>query len=464
MSKMSKFALGFGAAALAGLLAGAPLDADEAHAWSLEEAAKPYAGTEVRGICDGYAPCMAYVALTEEFEQLTGIKVNFEIADLAAIQTQFLTDQITESQYYDLVEVVSFSTGVFPAHGFVYDWSTFTDNLALKDPEVSFATDLVPALYEVSTLYDGNLYSIPTKFVLAFMVYRHDLATDEEKANFEAANGYPMPLPPTTWQHYHDLAAFYTRGKGETLAGQVLEKDFYGTIVPFKRHLAVLYDYERILLNMGGRYLDENGNVVIDEGDAAVEALEFMLSLRPYSNPGYMEATWDEEYSEMCAGNLFLMFTWGDTTPYLEIPEDCPGSAGKMTYFAHPGMGLSIAEANNWMIPKSAKNPEAAFLFVQWINREDIQARTMPAGGNPTRSDVYAMPEWSDPNWVNIQRDQLYHSLVENNKLVPRPNPPTWLAWTEIFTEELSNSGAGNQDAATTIANIAERMRDVAEQ
>ena len=215
---------------------------------------------------------------------------------------------------------------------------------------------------------------------------------------------------------------------------------------------------------MGGRYVDENGNVVIDEGNAAVKALEFMLSLRPYSNPGYMEATWDEEYSEMCAGNLFLMFTWGDTTPYLEIPEDCPGSAGKMTYFAHPGMGLSMAEANNWMIPKSAKNPEAAFLFVQWINREDIQARTMPAGGNPTRSDVYAMPEWSDPNWVNIQRDQLYHSLVENNMLVPRPNPPTWLAWTEIFTEELSNAGAGNQDAATTIANIGERMRDVAEQ
>lgn len=464
MSKTNKLALGVGAAALAGVLAGAPLDANEAHAWSLEEAAKPYAGSEVRGICDGYAPCMSYVALTDEFEQLTGIKVNFEIADLGAIQTQFLTDQITESQYYDLVEVISFSTGVFPAHGFVYDWSTFTDNAALKDPDVNFASDLIPALYEVSTLFDGNLYSVPTKFVLAFMVYRHDLVTDEEKANFEAANGYAMPLPPTTWQHYHDLAAFYTRGKGETLAGQVLESDFYGTIVPFKRHIAVLYDYERILINMGGRFTDENGNVAIDEGDAAVKALEFMLSLRPYSSPGYMEATWDEEYAGMCAGNLFLIFTWGDTTPYLEIPADCPGSVGKMTYFAHPGMGLSIAEANNWMIPKSAKNPEAAFLFAQWINRKDIQARTMPAGGNPTRSDVYEMPEWSDPTWVNIQRDQLYHSLVENDKLLARPNPPTWLAWTEILTEELSNAGAGNQDAATAIANIAERMRAAAEQ
>ena len=232
MLKRNKLPLWVGAAALAAVLAQAPIDAGEAQAWSLEEAAQPYAGSEVRGICDGYAPCMSYVALTDEFEQITGIKVNFEIADLGAIQTQFLTDQITESQYYDLVEVISFSTGVFPAHGFVHDWSTFTDNAALKDSEVNFASDLVPALYRVSTLYDGNLYSVPTKFVLAFMVYRHDLATDEEQANFEAAYGYPMPLPPTTWEHYGDLAAFYTRKEGETLAGTVLEKNFYARSCP----------------------------------------------------------------------------------------------------------------------------------------------------------------------------------------------------------------------------------------
>ena len=32
------------------------LASTEASAWTLEEAAKPYAGTEVRGICDGYSP------------------------------------------------------------------------------------------------------------------------------------------------------------------------------------------------------------------------------------------------------------------------------------------------------------------------------------------------------------------------------------------------------------------------
>jgi len=463
MLSISKFSHWLGAAALAAVLAVGTVGADKAQAWTLEEAAKPYAGTEVRGICDGYAPCMAYVGLTEEFEKLTGIKVKFDISDLGAIQTQFLTDQITEASYFDLVEVVSFSTGVFPAQGFVHDWSTFIGNAALKDPEVNFKEDLVPALWDVSVQYDGNLYSVPTKYVLSLMVYRHDLVNDEEMANFKAKFGYDMPLPPTTWDQYLHLSEFYTRKTGDTMAGKVLEKNFYGTLVPFKRHLAVLYDYERLLINFGGRYVDDSGNVVLDEGDAAVKALQVMLDAREFSVPGYMESTWDEEYSEMCAGNVFIMFTWGDTTPYLEIPGDCPGSAGNMTYFPHPG-GKSIAEGNNWMIPKSAKNPEAAYLFAQWINRKDIQARTMPVGGNPTRSDVYAMPEWNDPNWTNYQRDQVYSWLEKNDMLVARPNPPTWLAWTEIFTEELSNAGAGNQDAATTIANIAKRMRDAAGQ
>ena len=161
MSRISMFSIWLGAVALAAILIVGTVGADKTRAWTLEEAAKPYAGTEVRGICDGYAPCMAYVSLTEEFEKLTGIKVKFDISDLGAIQTQFLTDQITEASYFDLVEVVSFSTGVFPAQGCVYDWSTFIGNSALKDPEVNYKEDLVPALYEVSTLYDGNLYSVP---------------------------------------------------------------------------------------------------------------------------------------------------------------------------------------------------------------------------------------------------------------------------------------------------------------
>ena len=61
-----------------------------AKAWTLEEAAKPYSGTEVRGICDGYAPCLSYIELAKKFEEITGIRINLEVADLEAIQDSVL--------------------------------------------------------------------------------------------------------------------------------------------------------------------------------------------------------------------------------------------------------------------------------------------------------------------------------------------------------------------------------------
>ena len=95
------------ALAAASLLAIAAGGDRPAQAWSLKEAAQPYSGTEIRGICDGYAPCLAYIELAKKFEAETGIKVNLEVADLEAIQTQFLTDLITEGQYYDFVNKVT---------------------------------------------------------------------------------------------------------------------------------------------------------------------------------------------------------------------------------------------------------------------------------------------------------------------------------------------------------------------
>ena len=452
-----------GAAVLAaGLTSG--LGASDASAWSLEEAAKPYAGSEVRGICDGYSPCLAYIELTKEFEEITGIEVKFEVADLQAIQTQFFTDQITGSEYYDLVEVISFSSGVFPAQNLVHAYTDFTDNPALRDPEVDLRNDIIPEVLNLCCVYNGVQYAVPTKFVMPFMIWRKDLATDEERANFKAKYGYDMPLPPGEFQDFYDLAEFYTRKKGETVAGQVLDRGFYGTLMPFKRHLTVLYNFERVLLGMGAQYVNVDGTVAIDQGDTAVKALEYYLSMREFSPPGYMEGTWDEEYAEMCNGNLFINWSWTDTTPFLEIPEDCPASAGNLGYGPNLGSKLTQAEAQGWYIPYSAQNPDAAFLFVQWLQRRDIQTKTMPMGGNPSREDVLRMFEWQADDWVNRGREAVVLYNIDNNLLYSRPNPPHWLAWAEIIMEELSAAGAGLQDAQTTIDNIAAAMREAADE
>ncbi len=436
--------------------------AQRSEAWSLEEAAKPYAGTEVRGICDGYSPCLAYIEMAKKFEQLTGIKVVLEVADLEAVWRQVLADQLTGGQYYDLFPAANNQTAVFAAPGYATDLARFLDDPALRDPGFKLE-DFVQAHFRVSGYYQDKLISLPYHYLPPYAVLRTSLGTHpDEQANFRAKYGYDLPVPPTTWEQFRDLAEFFTRKKGETLAGEVLEKDFYGTVATFKRHITVFYDFERILLGMGGEYANEASEVVIDDEDIAVRALQFMLDLRAFAPPGVTEATWDTEYAEMCNGNVFTIFTWGDTTPFLEIPADCPSSAGDMTYFPHPGTHLTGACGQSWIILSGAKNPDAAWLFIQWLSSKEIQTECMALGCNAIRSDVLRDPRWRDPSWPNRQREATHIWLEDAGKLYWLPNTPNWLPWQEIIDEELSAAGADQQDAATTIANIARRMRAAA--
>ena len=436
----------------------------EAVAWSLEDAAKPYAGTEVRGICDGYSPCLAYTEMAKKFEEMTGIKVVLEVADLEAVWRQVLADQLTGGQYYDIFPAANNQTVAFAAPGFATDLSAFMDDPALRDPSVEMA-DMVQAHFEISGVYEGKLVSVPYHYLPPYAAFRTSIANHpDEQANFKAKFGYDIALPPKTWDQFRDLAEFFTRKKGEMLAGKTLENNFYGTVAAFKRHLTVFYDYERILLGMGGEYTNANFEVTIDKGDVGVKALELLLDLRAFAPPGHTEATWDTEYSEMCNGSVFMIFTWGDTTPYLEIPGDCPSSAGDMTYFVHPGTQTTAAYGQSWIIPSSAQNKEAAWLFVQWLLTKEVQTECLPLGCLAVRSDVLADPQWKDPSWPNRQREEIHIWLDENNKLYRLPNTPDWFVWQDIIIEELSAAGADLQDASTTISNIASRMRKTATQ
>ena len=165
----------------------------------------------------------------------------------------------------------------------------------------------------------------------------------------------------------------------------------------------------------------------------------------------------------MCNGTVFMIFTWGDTTPYLEIPGDCPSSTGDMTYFVHPGTHTTAAYGQSWIIPSSAQHKEAAWLFVQWLLTKEIQNECLPLGCLAVRSDVLGDPQWKDASWPNRQREAIHIWLDENNKLYRPPNTPDWFVWQDIIIEELSAAGADQQDAATTIANIASRMREAVE-
>ena len=80
------------------------------------------------------------------------------------------------------------------------------------------------------------MYGVPANSCIGFLTYRRDLFENaEEQAAFKEKYGYDLEVP-SDWDAYRDAAEFFTRKKGEKLAGEVLDRDFYGVSMEGKRH------------------------------------------------------------------------------------------------------------------------------------------------------------------------------------------------------------------------------------
>ena len=432
-----------------------------AGAWSLEEASAPYKGQTIHIACEAYAPCIAFQKFIPEFEQRTGIKVTVEAGDLGQIQQQTLTDALTGTQVYDLVQITNLVIGAWGEHGFAAPMQPFLDDPALRDPGYKLE-DMAPGVIASTGTYKGQLFGVPYMLNSPFGIYRKDIAADPaEQAAFKAKYGYDTPfngdkfIEVDSWQKWQDVAEFYNRKKGEKAGGQVLENDLWGTAAAFKRHVTIFYDYERILLGMGGIMVDDKRVPQFDKPEAK-KALDYFLGWRTFSPPSYREYTWDEEYSDFCTGKLFSTPGWADSTAMEEKPEECPVVAGKIGYFLHPGPH-TVSDGASWVIPSKSKNKEAAFLLAQFLGSHDVQSRCHPLGCLSFRKDVLASSEL-DNDGATVMFRKL---LSDSNLVYPRPALPEWVELQPIVLDELSAAGADQQDADTTLKNLQSRFSEI---
>jgi len=145
------------AAAALGLFAAA---GGPAAAWTLEEAAAPYKDQTIHLACEAYAPCIAFQKFIPEFEQRTGIKVTVEAGDLGQLQQLTMTDALTGTQVYDLVQTTNLVIGAWGEHGFATPIQPLLDNPALRDPGYKLE-DMAPGVIASTGTYKGELLGLP---------------------------------------------------------------------------------------------------------------------------------------------------------------------------------------------------------------------------------------------------------------------------------------------------------------
>jgi multiple sugar transport system substrate-binding protein len=430
-SLIGRLALGAGLA-----LAGPQMAA----AWSLEEAAKPYAGTVVDVVFldrPGYA---AAKAMLPEFEARTGIKLNITTMPYENALGEQVRDFVAGGDL-DLALIDLVWIGNFAENGWIVPVETFTSNPALADPELDMA-DFFPLVLNAFGGWNGVIYGLPFDNYSGLLFYNRCML---EAAGFDR--------PPETWAELKDVY------------GPALTKDGkFAFALQSKRNETQSADsFARMLWPFGGSFLDAGfkSNLSSPESQAG---LKFRQELMQYMPPGIVSYDHAETVNALAQGDVAMITEWSAFYATLTNPEtskivDClaiapepKGPAGRKP--ALGGFSLAVAAQAD------EAERAAGWLFIQWVTSKANARAYLEAGGVPARQSVYALP--------GVAEKYAYvPALVESWKEgVPefRPRFAEWPTITEIVQEWGSKMMLGEVSTEEGAKMIGEKMEDVLEE
>ena len=393
-------------------------------------------------IAEMHNPTLALEKQLPEFERLTGIKVELEYGPMDSVVQKELLALQAETAEYDVISAPFQFIGSFVENGYILD----IDDM-MADPQnaiAGFSADnMVKGMWDVAANWKGSYYGVPSNTCIQILAYRKDLFEDPAEASaFKARYGYELKVP-DNWKAYKDIAEFFTRSKGEKLAGEDLSQDFYGITFSGKRHDAAVCDWQSIAWSFGGGTFNDSGDLVLDSQEN-IKALRYIKSLIPFAPPGISINTWDEKTTQFQQGLVAMTIIFNDCAPAIEDIENSR-SAGKMGYAVVPVEQKSIGGnygAWAFYIPKDARNPEASWKFLQWVSTPEVQRNiVIEGGGFPTLQSLYKdeefksnIPYWEGsyeayqicsskpriPEWNEINNVIMLHlSRVYNDEVAP---------------------------------------------
>ena len=398
-----------------------------ANAWTFKEAAEPYKGTKIV-ILDEVTPLQqVFAKLVPDFVAETGIEVDYQLLNHFEVINKGQADLLSGRGAYDGVLVHSAQTGlIFDADVFrpIDDFMADTN---LTSPDID-TDDFIEPVWSTTAKFNGQTYALPAWNYHVIYWARNDLLSNpEEQANFKAKYGYDL-APADTMQQLRDISEFFTRKTGEKLAGETLESDFYGIALEgIKGGTTWGTVWNSFLKNWGDDIFDEDGRPDFDtEKNRA--AIKFWGDLWQVGPPGLAETSLLDVPTLMGSGVVAQAIAWSD----FALGVDQTGKSvfsGKFAYRQMPRNadydGPRSTEGGPGIIgiSKASKNPEATYLFLQWMADKKTQAKLADAlgGGVAMRSSSWELPAFKEsrlaPLYVAMQETLTF---MEGKPRVPK--------------------------------------------
>jgi multiple sugar transport system substrate-binding protein len=392
--------------------------ATSAEAWSYKDAAKPYAGQSIT-ILDEITPLQETMkTLVPEFVKETGIQVDYQLLNHFEVISKGQADMLSGRGAYDGVMVHSPQLGLLLQADVVRPIDDLLANKTISNPDLDLK-DLIQPAWDSVAKFKGKTYGLlDWNYNVVYWARGDALNHPDEKAAFKKRYGYDL-APAKTLQQMRDIAEFFTRKKGERLAGQPLESDFYGVVLEGIKGGTTFWTLWNVFIkNSGGDIFDAEGRPTIDRPEN-VAGLKLWAEMWKFAPPGQAEYSLIDVPTVMGNGIAAQTLAWSDFV----LGIDQPGKskyAGKFVYAGSPASDKSAAtrsaetEPSMIVISKQSKKAEATYLFLQWLVDKKTQKRffeVSKGAGVPIREST-----WSASELKQSRFSALYDAMRETLK------------------------------------------------
>lgn len=389
----------------------------------LREMGSKHRGTKIRYISEATPhTIVANQLVRDEFTANTGIEVEIEIVPLEQVLQKTTEDVQGQFGAYDLYYLDQSWTAFF-INDTVDPQQYYLDRPDIALPDFDWDDFSQPLIHGVSTFKD-KLIGVPFDIPIFILMYRRDLL---DKHGLKA---------PTTMDDYLNVVKALDeaeRGNG-----------IFGTTGQLKSgHYSLNCDWTAWLWANGGSVFDRDGYFSGNDAEG-MRGLSYLLELVEHMSPAATTWDWDGEAQSVSQGNAAMLISWSEffpgfdskdsqvvglmaaARPPAEVTLRGPDQAGflEVPHIGHQG-GSSIC------LSRHSKNPEAAFIFMQWVCSKDVVARssTLGGGASPVRNSTYRDPRVLAAAAVGPGTTRHFPAIewTVNNAMGSEPKLPAWV-------------------------------------
>ena len=407
---------------------------------------KAYAGTILHvAVKQGYEET-AIEKYVKDFEDKTGIKVEYEVYDEPTLRNKFVLDATTKTGTYDVVAVQFWYFPEYDKAGWLEPLNDYVANKSIKGmADLSQIPDSIKASF--TSKKDNKLYAMPVSAAGGVLTYRKDVLDEL---------GLPVPKSvkdvvadaPKVKAAKSNMVAWIGRGES--------------SFASFSTSTGWAWAY-------GARVLDDNNKVTVNTPEMKEAMTDFVALNKDYGPPDAASLGWDAETPIFCkegGGAVFNFEMSGFPNVWLN-PASCK-NADKIDLAILTGPANHAPQwfyAESLAISKYAKNKDAAWLFLEWRMSPDILMREVNDG---IRMDIPYNSVLKDPNYAAKAKENhldryvaMLPDIFSAVDMHPWPSVPEFVKVAEAFQKEISLAIAGKQTVDTALTNAQTNIEQV---